>query len=144
MSQLTRNKTIIYVECPGRNALDYVKPLEAAGFEIASKLTKLAMASELQRIVVSDMMLLFLDPVMPPATWVRVGYAIATGVQIIAIGDISINHLGIYLQVSTWDDLARNQFLALGDLSFKKAPRVRRDADVRVERYRKIRKESKK
>jgi hypothetical protein len=110
-------RTCIYLEA-SFNPFVYVKELRDLGFDVMYD-TGRPQVAETVRMVAADVLIVWVDNATPWA-WVKIGYAMASGLRIVAIGSRQLPQGMAALQEPTWDDLAKNKFLALGDGDFKK------------------------
>ncbi len=113
-----RTRTSIYVEGYTHAAtLERVQELNSAGFDVFYDSGQ-ALIVELLRMVLTDTLLVFVDNASN-FTWMKIGFAVASGLRIVAIGK-SDPGVPVALQVPAWSDLSRNCFLKMGDMYYKK------------------------
>ena len=85
-----------------------------------------SLREEILKLVGCDIMLLFPGGARQ-STWVKVGFAAASGLRIICVGGAGLApdlKQFFSFTVESWDDLARNNFLKLGDGFYRKLTRT--------------------
>ena len=122
--------TCVYLDsCPiGPARIEVIqtaKELREAGFVVVSDwhdiVQERPLALELVKLSTAD--LLLVKPIgARHDTFVKIGYAAAAGIRIIAVGPFQpeLNSI-LTLNVFTWDDLKANHWLKLGSARAKKA-----------------------